>query len=331
MSRGFEDRIDQLREEARASGAVNAHGSAIEGGPIPRKLGYYGEPVVRPPVWTWEIPLYFFVGGCGGMAAVIGVAALTFRHVEIAQAAMWIAFVAAIVSPILLILDLGRPRLFLNMLRVFKYKSPMSVGSWIVTLFGVNAVPAAIAVELWQRHLFNGVFGALLAALAVLLVAGSAFWGLFLATYTGVLIGCSAIPAWFLHRVFLPIHFGVAGLGSAAGLLELLGFRIAPLYALSALAAAAETILWITLEMRRHGPADRALHKGRTGWHLRAAEFLSGPFALLLRLVGAIPGAAVAFLAGALLSRFAWLQAGRQSAADPEAVLAAQSRNSLTS
>ena len=50
-------------------------------------------------------------------------------------------------------------------------------------------------------------------------------FGTFLATYTGVLLGATAIPAWFLHRILLPIHFGTAGLGSAAAILELLGFR----------------------------------------------------------------------------------------------------------
>ena len=320
----FEERLDGLREEARTRGVVGARGVEVAGGPIPLRPGYYGEPVVRPPVWTWEISVYFFIGGCGGMAAVIGAAALAFGHPDVTRAAMWIAFGAAILSPILLISDLGRPILFLNMLRVFKYKSPMSVGSWIVSLFGINAVPGALAVELWQRYLLDGALATVAAALAILLVVGSAFWGMFLATYTGVLIGCTTIPAWFLHRVLLPIHFGTAALGSAAGLLELLGFRIAPLYALSLVAAAVETILWLMLETRKHGAADRALHEGRAGRQIRVAEFLSGPLALILRFVGAIPAAAISFLLGALLSRFGWMAAGRQSGNDPEAVFASQ-------
>ena len=320
----FEERLDQLREEAKRRGALTDRGVDVVGGPIPKRPGYYGEPVVRPPVWTWEIPVYFFAGGCGGMAAVIGAAALAFGRPEVTRAAMWIACAAAILSPVLLILDLGRPLLFLNMLRVFKHKSPMSVGSWIVSLFGINAVPGALAVELWQRHIFSGAVGTLFSALAILLVIGAAFWGMFLATYTGVLISCTAIPAWFLHRILLPIHFGTAALGSAAGLLELLGFRLAPLFALSLLAAAIETVLWIVLEARKQGAADRALHEGRSGWEIRIAEFLSGPLALILRFVGAVPASAVSFLFGALLSRFGWIEAGRVSGSDPEAVFASQ-------
>src|SRR5213076_3427301 len=141
-----EHRLDELREQARNKGVVAGRGVDIAGGPIPRKLataspsggrpGYYGEPVVRPPVWTWEIPVYFFVGGLAGMAAIIALAALAFHYLDLARAAMWLAVIGAILSPILLTMDLGRPRLFMNMLRVFKYKSPMSVGAWILTVFG---------------------------------------------------------------------------------------------------------------------------------------------------------------------------------------------------
>src|SRR5689334_24810249 len=57
-----ESRIDALRDEAWAKGVVIGDGVDVANGPIPRKPGYYGQPVVRPPVWTWEIPVYFFVG-----------------------------------------------------------------------------------------------------------------------------------------------------------------------------------------------------------------------------------------------------------------------------
>ena len=75
-----ESRLNQLREEAWAKGVVTGRGVDVAGGPIPHKRGYYGQPVVRPPVWTWEIPIYFFVGGLGGMSAVIALGALLFHH-----------------------------------------------------------------------------------------------------------------------------------------------------------------------------------------------------------------------------------------------------------
>jgi hypothetical protein len=329
-----EKRLDQLREQAWEKGVVSGRGVDVAGGPIPRKLataspsgggpGYYGEPVVKPPVWTWEIPVYFFVGGLSGMSAVIAAIGLIFHRNDLTRTAMWVAAIGAILSPILLIMDLGRPRLFLNMLRVFKHQSPMSVGAWILFVFGGCAVPGLIALELHAQQIFTGGFDQFLQVIAFLLILGSAFWGMFLATYTGVLLGATAIPAWFLHRTLLPIHFGTAGLGSAVALLELLGHRVPPLNALGFLAAGMETALWIWLEIDRHGAADRALHEQRSGWLIRSGEFFSGPLALILRMTNFIPFAGISFLLGALISRFAWISAGKVSARDPEAVFASQ-------
>jgi formate-dependent nitrite reductase membrane component NrfD len=68
------------------------------------------------------------------MSAVIALAAVLFHHVDVARAAMWLAAITgAILSPMLLIMDLGRPHLFLNMLRVFKHRSAMSMGAWILS------------------------------------------------------------------------------------------------------------------------------------------------------------------------------------------------------
>jgi hypothetical protein len=330
-----EKRLEELREQAWKDGVVTGRGVDIAGGPIPRKLatgrvrptggpGYYGEPVVRPPVWTWEIPVYFFVGGLAGMSAVIASAALAFHHVELGRAAMWLAAAGAILSPILLIMDLGRPRLFINMLRVFKHQSAMSMGVWILVMFSACVFPGLIALELHTLHLFTGAMDQLLRIAAGLLIIGSALFGMLLATYTGVLIGATAIPAWFLHRVLLPIHFGIAGLGSAAALLELLGHRIAPLNAIGFFAAAVESALLVWLTFDKHGAADRAIHEHSSGWLIRIGEILSGPLALVLRLFGFIPFAAVSFLAGALVSRFGWIAVGKVSGSDPEAVFASQ-------
>jgi len=319
-----EQRLQELREQAWDKRIVVGRGVDVTGGPIPRRSGYYGQPVVKPPVWTWEIPIYFFIGGLAGMSAVIAFAGLVFHEIDLARTAMWLATIGAVLSPILLTIDLGRPRLFLNMLRVFKYKSPMSVGAWIVFAFGACVIPGVIAFELHAQHIFGGGIDQFLKIFAHLLVIGSAFWGVLLATYTGVLLGVTAIPAWFLHRVLLPIHFGSAGLGSAAALLELLGHRIAPINAVGFLVAAIETALWIWLEIDKHGAADCALHRGLPGWLIRGGEFLSGPLALILRLANLVPLAAISFLFGALISRFGWIEAGKVCGRDPEAVFASQ-------
>lgn len=320
-----EKRLDQLREQAWEKGAVAGRGIDVAGGPIPRKPGYYGQPVVKPPVWTWQVPLYFFMGGIAGMSAVIALAAVVFHNVDLARAAMWLASIAgAILSPILLIMDLGRPRLFLNMLRVFKHRSAMSMGAWILSGFGASVVPGLIALELHVHQIFPGALDQLLRVAAGIFIFGSAIFGTLLATYTGVLIGATAIPAWFLHRTLLPIHFGTAGLGSAAGLLELLGHRIGPLNAIGFYAAAVETALLIWLSVDKHGAADRAIHEHGSGWLIRIGEVLNGPLAFVLRFFGLVPLAAIFFLLGALVSRVGWIAVGKVSGSDPESVFGAE-------
>jgi hypothetical protein len=317
--------LDELREQAWKDGVVPGKGVDVAGGPIPRRPGYYGQAVVKPPVWTWQVPLYFFFGGIAGMSAVIALAAVLFHHLDLALAAMWVSTVAgAVLSPILLIMDLGRPHLFLNMLRVFKHRSAMSMGAWILSAFGACVVPGLMALELHAYHVFPGTFDQLLRVAAGIFIFGSAIFGTLLATYTGVLIGATAIPAWFLHRTLLPIHFGTAGLGSAAGLLELLGHRIPALNFIGFYAATVELLLLVWLSVNKHGAADRAIHEHGTGWLIRVGEVLTGPLALVLRFFSFIPFAAISFFLGALISRVGWVAVGKVSGSDPESVFAAE-------
>ncbi|MGH7570384.1 MAG: NrfD/PsrC family molybdoenzyme membrane anchor subunit [Gemmatimonadota bacterium] len=323
-----EERLDALREEALRTGSVSGTGTRAAGGPMPALAadgeapGYYGRPIVKPPVWTWEIPLYFFFGGLAGMAAAIALAA----HVAgdghgLVRAALWLAFATgAVLSPILLVMDLGRPSRFLNMLRVFKLRSPMSVGAWILFLFG-GSVTMALALTEWTIRYDAGPT---IQALQTAALVAAGFFGPALATYTGVLLGATAIPAWFAHHHGLPVHFGVAGLGSAAAALELLGFRVPALHLIGLVAAVVETLFGAWIELRRHGAIDRALRDGAPGLLLRGSGLLTGPASLALRLLGLVPWAGLAFLAGALISRYGWLAAGQASGRDPQATLEAQ-------
>ncbi len=331
---GFEQRLERLREEAHRHGVVEGGRIRAAGGPLPStpatpermqaSPGYYGLALLKPPVWKWMIALYFFVGGLAGMAGLLAAAALMQHDWRLVRLCLWLAAGGAILSPVLLTWDLGRPWRFLAMLRVFKIQSPMSVGSWIVAAFGAASIPGVALVE-WHLHLAAaGGPVPLVHGLAIAAVLGSGFFGILLATYTGALIGATAIPAWNLHHVLLPFHFGMAGLGSAAALAELCGFRTPALNATGYIAAAAETLVLLWLETHRHGAADHALHAGGSGWTLRLGEILEGPAPLALRLFGGTGVAAVSFLVGALATRFGWLAAGRRSARDPASVFAAQ-------
>jgi Polysulphide reductase, NrfD len=324
-----EARLDSLREEARMTGRVAGRGMAISAGPIPREAAamasYYGQPIIKPPVWTWQAGLYLFVGGTAGMSGVIALAALLTRQPpDIVRVAVAVALAGAVLSPFLLVWDLGRPARFLNMLRVFKWRSAMSMGVWTLVTFSTFAGAAFVFVEAAGVLSDAGVPAPLLRSVVFLLIAGTALSGVILATYTGVLLGATAVPAWSAHHKLLPFHFGLVALGSAAATLELLGYRLMPLSAIGLTAAAVETGIGAWIEFNHRGPTARALHQGASGFLLHVAGLLTGPTALTLRLAGLLPLAAACFLAGAIVSRYGWIFAGRFSALDPSETIHAQ-------
>ena len=297
-----------------SSGPRSAAGGGAAGG-----VSYHGRPVLKEPTWTWEVPLYFFVGGAAGAAAVVGAAARRLGGgEELARDARWLAAAGGALSAPLLISDLGRPERFLAMLRVFKLRSPMSVGAWTLAAFGSAAGAAAFA-ELVERGTGGRVPVRVLGDAAEVLAAAT---GLVMTTYTGVLVGATAIPAWNRNAAVLPVHFAASSLGTAVGLLELLGHRRRALSWLGGAAAAVETVTALAHELSPEA-ANRPLKEGVSGALVRSAAALAGPLALVLRLAGARRAAAVAAVAGALVTRYAWLEAGRVSARDPDLPLQA--------
>jgi Polysulphide reductase, NrfD len=278
---------------------------------------YHGQPMLKAPVWTWQIPAYFFLGGLAGMSSVIALAGmLVGGSGGMVRTALWTAGIGGLVNAGLLTADLGRPLRFLAMLRVLKLRSPMSVGAWTIAAFG-GAAAAAVGVFEWQL----AAPSAALARALTVLMALAALLGAVVSVYTGVLLGATAIPAWCTRSVLLPIHFGIAALGSAAGLLELLGHLDPSLNVLGLFVAAVETVVGATVELRRRQPVSRAMREGRSGALLRIGGTLAGPASLALRIGGLRDLAAISFLLGALISRYAWVDVGRASARDPEALL----------
>src|SRR5436853_7639711 len=103
-----EKRLEELREQAWKEGVVPGKGVDVAGGPIPSKPGYYGQPVVKPPVWTWEVPLYFFFAGIAGMSPMIPSGAIIFHYVHLAHESMWLAAVPGrLLSPTLSTMVVG--------------------------------------------------------------------------------------------------------------------------------------------------------------------------------------------------------------------------------
>src|SRR3954452_16702326 len=173
---------------------------------VPREkpTSYYGKPVIKQPVWTWEIPTYFFTGGLGGASATFALAGELTGNGMLARRSWMISFAALSVSPLLLTSDLGKPLRFLNMLRVFKVTSPMSVGSWLLTLGTAATAPAAASAFLGRD---------LPGAHATRFVAG--VLALPIATYTAVLVSNTAVPVWSEARWELPLSFAASAAASA--------------------------------------------------------------------------------------------------------------------
>ena len=269
--------------------------------------------MLKPPVWTWEIPTYFFVGGVAGVAAVIsGIGSLTGADALLVRDARWVAAAGALISPALLISDLGRPERFLNMLRVFKRRSAMSVGVWTLVAF------SAVVFTSIALRLLTTPDDLATRALAASLDAGCVLTGLVLATYTGVLIGATSVPVWAKNAALLPLHFGASSLGAGAATIELLGHHTPALNAIATAATVIETVV---------AARAPAMLFQADAWQstpaILAGTVLTGPVALGLRLWGLTSPAAriaagVAAIAGSLCSRYGWLAAGRESANDAQ-------------
>jgi formate-dependent nitrite reductase membrane component NrfD len=280
---------------------------------------YYGKPVINAPVWSSpDIPGYLLLGGLAGGSSLLGAGAQVTGRPALARATKAGAFGAICVSMAALVHDLGRPRRFLNMLRVAKVTSPMSVGSWLLAGF-VPAAGVAAACALTGRLPRTGAAA----------TAGAALLGPAVAAYTAALISDTAVPAWHDGYREMPFVFT----GSAAMAAGGLGLLAAPLaesgparnFALAGLAA--ETVA-VQRMRRRMGMVAEPYQTGRGGAYLLASQALSAAgagAALLGRRSRAVSGAAgAALIAASAATRWGIFHAGLASARDPKYTIVPQ-------
>lgn len=294
--------------------------------PEEQTRSYYGRPVIKEPVWSWEIPWYFFTGGLAGASSGVAVVARLAGNDRLARRALLAALGGATVSPILLIADLGRPDRFYNMLRVFKPTSPMSVGTWILTSLGPAAGVAAASDVL-------GIFPRLGRFAEVI----SALLGPALATYTAVLVADTSVPVWHEARRELPLVFAAssaASAGAAATILTPLE-DAGPARRLAVGGALLEIEAVEVMKRRLGELVAEPYEQGEAGRYHKLAKTLSGIGAAVTAFAGrkrrsaAIVGGALV-LAGAAFERWSVFKAGFQSARDPKYTVIPQ-RERLTS
>jgi formate-dependent nitrite reductase membrane component NrfD len=275
---------------------------------------YYGKPVIKVPTWSArDIAGYLFLGGLAGGSSVLAAGAeLTGRH-RLGRVTKIAALAAITGSLAALVHDLGRPARFVNMLRVFKPTSPMSVGSWILSAYGPPAGVAAVcSVTGWFPRTGR----------AATLVAGAL--GPAVASYTGVLIADTAVPTWHEAHRELPFLFVASGASAAGGLAVLAASpgEAAPARRVLIAGTAAELAV-MELIRRRIGLSAETLSTGTAGRYLTWARTLAligvavgGVIGRRSRAASAIGGAAV--LAASALTRFGVFAAGIASAEDPK-------------
>ncbi len=279
---------------------------------------YYGKPALKPPVWIWTIPTYFFVGGVAGAGMTLGLAAQLFGGRELRrfeERCRWIGAIGGGVGTVLLISDLGRRSRFLFMLRVFRPTSPMSIGSWVLAL--ATPLSAGSAILTLSRGWLYDVGYAAGAAAGIL--------GMPLATYTGVLIAHTAVPVWSASRRTLPVLFGASSMASLGSLMDLMpmGRReraIARRFAIAGRVAELAAARAVEREASVIPRVGRPLKQGATGALWKTAAILTGASLAVSLLPGqrrVLSGALGAL--GSVCLRFAIFYAGKRSALDPQA------------
>lgn len=167
--------------------------------------------IVASPHWEWWLVFYFFLGGIAAgayfMAALIELIGSE-EDRELAKVSYYIAFPLVSLCGLLLVLDLGRPERFWHMLiqsetflPMFKYWSPMSVGSWALFIFGGLSFLSFLGVLAEDRRFGLGRFSNLARLLhrgpiGTLFQLAAAGVGFFIASYTGALLTATNQPFW---------------------------------------------------------------------------------------------------------------------------------------
>ena len=303
---------------------------------------YYGVPPIHKPHWKWLIILYFFAGGISGSSyALASIAHLTRGEgsERIARAGRYLSLAALLPSPALLIWDLGRPERFYRMLRIFKLRSPMSVGTWILTLFG-GFCGLSAAIQAAQDGLLgrSNPLARLLRALPARAIAAAGMpLGFALSGYTGVLLAATAVPLWTKNHLLMGPLFLASSVSNATAAIALvlsLGrgtshATLKRLERLDTLALLTELSLLLLNHARlgpvirrplTQGPVGRLYRLGVLGLGIAAPLTLQASGRALGRSSRLLTGVASALvLLGGLTFRYVIVLAGRHSADDPQA------------
>jgi formate-dependent nitrite reductase membrane component NrfD len=302
---------------------------------------YYGRPQLKPaPFNNWIVGGYIFLAGLCGSASLIGMiadAAGGPRAENVGRRARLLGLLAPSIGSLLLIQDLHTPQRFYNMLRIFKPRSPMSIGTWILMIFSAGAVPAAMA-EFLSR--FPGLRW--LRPVAQVAQAPAAAAGAGLSVYTASLLSATSTPTWAAVPRPLAVRFGASSVASAAAALTLGENHPNVRHTLQLLTVGALGVEAVATTAQAAAYRDRGVEAGTKDRWGQVEKYVTTGLGLALPLVlfgagfalGGRRGrrfgeaAAWATLAGSALLRVSTLGMGGESARRPEVSMAfAQPQN----
>jgi Polysulphide reductase, NrfD len=318
---------DQRR---RARGRRGDDGSR-EQAVVPRAefRSYYERPVLKPPVWEWKVPAYLFTGGLSAGSAVLAAGADLTGRPALRRVSRISSLITLLVSAYLLIADLGRPERFHHMLRVAKPTSPMSVGTWILTMYAPGVGIAALS-ELLPSKARRTMPGRLLERIARPAAVSSAALAPAVASYTAVLLSQTAAPAWHEAHPQLPFIFTGSAAASAGGLAMVLTpvDEAGPARMFAWYGGVSELVASKLMEQRL-GLASEAYTTGRAHrlrtWSQRlTAVGLIGATLAGRRSRAVAAASGLALLVGSALQRFGVFEAGVASTKDPKYVVVPQ-------
>lgn len=290
---------------------------------------YYGRPVLKAPVWKDDIAYYFFLGGLSAGASLLGAGADLTGRPALRRGTRLAALGSLAAGAGFLVKDLGRPERFLNMLRVLKPTSPMSVGTWVLTAYG-PAVGVAAVSELLPRRVRRTALGRLVDGLARPAGLSAAALAPAVASYTAVLLSQTAVPAWNESQEELPFVFTASAAASAGGLGMIVAppAEAGPARRLAMYGGLVELAASRRLE-NRLGLVGEAFLTGRARQELERASRLTLAGVLGSTLLGrrsrlAAVASGAALLAGGFYERLGLLHAGTASTEDPRYVVEPQ-------
>jgi formate-dependent nitrite reductase membrane component NrfD len=291
----------------------------------PQPITYYDRPLLKKPHWDWNVITYLFLGGVMGGSGLVASLAQRSEDKALERTSRYLSVPLAMACPALLISHLGRPERFLNMMRIVKFRSAMSLGVW--GLIGYSGFATLNAAAMLARRNVNPLSSAM-----------QALFGGFIMTYTGVLLSGTAIPIWGKGKYHIPAMSVASAISGACALnsiaLSLNGGAGAAQHKLEKLEACSALLeLAVLAHFRSYaGSTGKPMFEGSRGDRFRTWTIGAGIVApLLLNLPSILSrnngkkpsllrtlAAGALTLAGGYILRETLIEAGKESADDPK-------------